>query len=142
MPVSGGSGAILSVSPAVTTSYWVRVTGPCAPAADSAAATITVNPVCAVPQIVNQPQDQQALSGTTVSLAIGFAGLNTTVTWYQGTKGNTATPVGTGQTITSPALTQTTQFWARLTNGCGSVDSNAATITVIPKVSHRRAVSH
>ena len=142
-PVNGGTAATILVSPAVTTSYWVRVTGQCAPAADSVAATITVNPpICPVPVIINQPQDQAAVSGTTVSLTVGFIGASPTVTWFQGAKGDTSKQVGSGQTITSPVLTQTTQFWARIANSCGSIDSNAATITVTAKVSHRRAVSH
>src|SRR5216684_3707561 len=99
-------------------------------------------PICPSPQIINQPQDQAALSGTTVSLTVGFIGTSPTVTWYQGAKGDTSKQAGSGQTITSPVLTQTTQFWARIANSCGSVDSNAATITVTPRVSHRRAVSH
>jgi Ig-like domain CHU_C associated/Dual-action HEIGH metallo-peptidase len=140
-PVSGGIGAAILVTPAVTTSYWVRVTGQCAPAADSAAATITIIP-CQAPQIINQPQNQTALNGTRVSLTVGFIGASPTVTWYQGAKGDTSKPVGSGQTITSPALTQTTQFWARISNSCGSIDSNAATITVTATVSHRRAASH
>src|SRR5205807_4407295 len=105
--------------------------GPCAPVADSAAATVTVNPaVCPLPQIIHQPGDQAAFLGGTVSLTVGFAGVSPTVTWYQGAKGDTSTPIGTGQTIASPLLTQTTtQFWARIANACGSVDSNTATIT-------------
>src|SRR5258708_3536102 len=56
-PVNAGTAAAILVSPPVTTSYWVRVTGQCAPSADSAAVTITVNPaICPVPQIINQPQ--------------------------------------------------------------------------------------
>jgi hypothetical protein len=142
-PVNGGAAAAILVSPAITTSYWVRVTGQCVPAADSVAATITVNPaICPAPLIINQPQDQAALSGTTVALTVGFIGVSPTITWFQGAKGDTSKQAGSGQTITSPVLTQTTQFWARISNFCGSVDSNAATITVTAKVSHRRAVSH
>src|ERR1044072_9387849 len=35
MAVNGGTTATISVSPVVTTSYWVRVTGQCGPVADS-----------------------------------------------------------------------------------------------------------
>jgi hypothetical protein len=141
-PVNGGSSTTLVVTPVVTTPYWVRVTGPCAPVADSAAATVTVNAaVCPLPQIIHQPNDQSAFLGGTVSLTIGFSGASSTVTWYQGAKGDASTPVGTGQTIASPVLTQTTtRFWARITNACGSVDSNAATITA--RLARRRAVQH
>src|SRR6266550_4138680 len=43
-PVSGGSAATLLVSPFANTSYWVRVTGQCAPSADSSSASVIVNP--------------------------------------------------------------------------------------------------
>jgi hypothetical protein len=141
-PVNAGNSASILVSPAVTTSYWVRVTGACAPVADSAAATVTVNPaVCPLPQIIHQPDDQTAFLGGTVSLTVGYSGASVTVTWYQGAKGDTSTPIGTGQTIASPVLTRTTtQFWARIANACGPADSIAATITA--RLARRRAVQH
>jgi hypothetical protein len=141
-PVNGGINVAILVTPAVTTSYWVRVTGACAPVADSAAATVTVNPaVCPLPQIIHQPDDQAAFLGGTVSLTVGYSGANATVTWYRGPKGDTSTPIGTGQTIASAVLTQpATQFWARVANACGSVDSNAASITA--RLARRRAVRH
>lgn len=211
-PVSGGSFATISVSPSATTSYWVRVTGQCAPSADSSSVSVTVSPcpsvnpgaphatavsggfqlsisatggsgftyrwfegatsgsgtpvgtgnpvvvnpaqpsnywcritnqcgnsadsavvnvsACATPQIVEQPKNQQAAAGTTVSLTIAISDPNASVAWFQGAPGNTSTPVGSGPAITSPPLTQTTQFWARVIGPCGSVDSDAAMITV------------
>jgi len=41
-PVAGGTTAAISPSPVVTTSYWARVTGPCAPAVNSSAALVTI----------------------------------------------------------------------------------------------------
>ncbi|HEX7137714.1 MAG TPA: hypothetical protein VF219_07705 [Vicinamibacterales bacterium] len=143
-PVAGGNTSTISVSPAVTTSYWVRVSGPCGPNADSSGATITVMPVnpCSAPQIVSQPQDQTAFAGSSVSLSVAFTGTSPTVTWFQGARGDSSTPVGSGPAIASPILTQTTQFWARIANACGSVDSGAATITVTARLTRRRAVRH
>jgi Dual-action HEIGH metallo-peptidase len=139
-PVGGGIGAAVLVTPVVTTSYWVRVTGQCAPVADSAAAAITVNAACPLPQITIQPANQVAYVGTTVSLTVGFIGATSSVTWFQGAKGDTSKQAGSGQTIISPAITQTTQFWVRITNACGHADSDAATITA--RLVHRRAASH
>lgn len=141
-PVNGGVTPILSVSPAITMIYWVRVTGQCAPAADSAAATIKVNVPCSAPQITVQPQDQTAAAGSTVSLTVGFTGVGSAVLWFEGTKGDTSTQIGAGQTITIAVLAHTTQFWARVTNSCGSTDSNAATITVTAKPVRHRSVRH
>ncbi len=139
-PVNGGTGAAITVGPAVTTSYWVRVTGQCLPVADSNAATVIVNVSCSAPQIVDQPRNQTAFTGTTVTLTVGVIGTTPAITWFQGAKGTISTPVGSGQTITSPVLTQTTQFWARIANTCGSVDSDAATITA--ELARHRAARH
>lgn len=126
-----GSGNPLLVNPPQTASYWCRVTNNCGNTADSAVVTVTIVP-CSAPQIINQPQNQTALTGTAVSLTVVVTGTTPAITWFQGPKGNTSTPIGSGKTITSPVLTQTTQFWARITNACGSVDSDPATITVEP----------
>lgn len=128
-PVSGGTTASISVSPAVSTSYRVRVTGQCAPPVDSNSVLVTVK-TCTAPRIVQQPKDQQAAAGTTVTLSVTGSDASATVFWFQGASGNTALPVGAGPTITSPVLMQTTQFRARVSGSCGGVNSEAATITV------------
>jgi hypothetical protein len=134
-----GTGNPLLVSPPQTASYWCRVTNNCGNTADSAIVTAMIV-ACSAPQIIDQPQDQQAVAGTTVTLTIGLIGTTSSVSWFQGARGDTSTPVGSGQTIVSPVLTQTTQFWARITNSCGSVDSDAATIAV--RLARRRAARH
>jgi hypothetical protein len=134
-----GTGNPLLVNPLQTTSYWCRVMNNCGNTADSAVVTVTIVP-CSAPQIVSQPQNQTAFTGTTVSLTLGVIGTTPTITWFQGPNGNTSTPIGSGKTITTPVLTQTTQFWARITNSCGSVDSNTATITV--ELARHRAARH
>lgn len=133
-----GSGNPLLVNPPQTASYWCRVTNNCGNTADSAVVTVTILP-CSAPQIINQPQNQTAFTGTSVSLTVGVTGTTPTITWFQGPTGNTSTPIGSGTTIT-PVLTQTTQFWARITNPCGSVDSNTATITI--ELARHRAARH
>jgi len=85
---------------------------------------------CSAPQILTQPQNQTATAGSTVVLSITVTGASPIVTWYQGAKGDTSKPAGAGATITTSPITQTTQFWARVANACGSVDSDAATISL------------
>jgi hypothetical protein len=137
-PVNGGTIATIVVAPANTTSYWVRVTGQCAPAANSNNATVTVTAApCVPPQITSTLKDQTVIAGTAVSLSIDFTGTNATISWFQGTNG---TPVGSGQTFLPPPLVQTTQFHARVANACGFAESNIATITVTPP--RRRTVRH
>jgi len=134
-PISGGTTAAIAVSPATTTSYWVRVAGQCAPPANSSAAIVIVTAPCIPPQIIGTLKDQTVLAGTKASLTVDYTGSSTTVSWLA--NGNL---VAFGSTFVTAPLTQTTQFRARVTNSCGSVESNVVTITVI--VSRRRSVSH
>jgi hypothetical protein len=132
-----GTGNPLVVNPAQSSSYWCRVTNQCGNSADSA--VVNVSP-CVAPRIVEQPHDQQAFAGTTVVLIVGISDPSASVAWFQGASGDTSAPVGSGLAITSPVLTQTTQFWARATGPCGSADSDAATITV--RIARRRSARH
>ena len=131
-PVGGSDRATLTVAPTQTTSYWVQVTAGCtvtgssaAATANSAAATLTIN----VPPTVTGPADQTVVQGNTAQLSVS-ANQASTFEWYQGAAGNTATHVGSGQTFTTPALSQTTQYWVRASNGQCSTDSRTATVTV------------
>jgi hypothetical protein len=133
-PVNGGTSSTIVVAPATTTSYWVRVTGGCAPVANSNTATIAVT-VCVPPQILNTLKDQTVLAGTVVTLSINVTGTNANVSWSA--NGNL---IAFGPTLITAPLTQTTQFRAHVTNACGFADSNLVTITVTPP--RRRTVLH
>jgi len=87
------------------------------------------------PTITTHPASQAINPGQTASLSVVASG-NPTLSyqWYQGTSGNTSTPVGTNSdSYTTPALFTTTSYWVLVTNGSGSADSNTATITVQKK---------
>jgi hypothetical protein len=133
-PVSGGTTATIVVAPATTTSYWVRVTGACGPAANSNTVIVAVA-VCVPPQISNTLKDQTILAGTSASLTINYLGTAGTVAWLA--NGNV---IAFGPTLTTGPLTRTTQFRAHITNACGAADSNVATITV--NSPRRRTVLH
>jgi hypothetical protein len=99
--------------------------------------------VCNAPSIVSQPVSQDVRFGTAVSLRVTAAGSDPfSYQWFQGGKGDTSIPVGSNRTsfLTPSTLTAPTSFWVRVTNSCGSADSNAATIT--PLRGRRRAVAH
>ena len=93
---------------------------------------------CTAPSITLQPQSKSIGTGQTASLSVGAAGTAPfTYQWYQGSSGTTTTPVGTNSdTLAVGPLTQTTSFWARVSNGCGHANSNTATITVGPNYNH------
>jgi hypothetical protein len=132
--VSSGTTATIVVAPAITTSYWVRITGACGPAANSNTVIVAVA-VCVPPQIQNTLKDQTILAGTSASLTINYLGTAGTVAWLA--NGNV---IAFGPTLTTGPLTQTTQFRAHVTNACGAADSNVATITV--NSPRRRTVLH
>jgi hypothetical protein len=54
-----------------------------------------------------------------------------TFQWYQGFRGMTSTPVAAGAnaTLQTPPINETTPFWVRITNPCGSFDSNTAFVS-------------
>jgi hypothetical protein len=142
-PIAGATSANVNVSPAATTSYWVRVTGQCGTPANSAAATVTVSSACTPPSITTQPQSVSSSAGKPVTLNIAASGTATlTYQWYIGAKGNTANPItGATSSILNVSPTATTTYWVRVTGQCGSpADSDAATVTITP--GRRRAARH
>ena len=129
---TGTNSASLTVSPATTTTYWVRVTNACsAQAAVSSAATIFVS--CAAPAIVTQPQNTTVSEGAQAQLQVGATGSGLTYQWYLGATGDTRQPVGQNTPTLTVTATATAQYWVRISGACGTpVNSQAATISVTP----------
>ena len=50
--------------------------------------------------------------------------------WYSGHAGFTSTPIpnSNSATFTTPAINFTQEFWVRISNACGAIDSQTATI--------------
>lgn len=129
-PVAGGTTASISVSPTITTTYWVRVSNGCGNA-DSAAVTVTVT--CAAPNITQQPQASPASipAGNSSQLSIIATGTSLSYQWYVGSSGVTTNPVAGGALATiNVAPAATTTYWARVTGQCGTVDGRSVTVTV------------
>src|SRR5262249_33255094 len=83
--------------------------------------------------LTTQPPNATINSSKTATLSVTATGASLSYQWYQGSSGDTRTPLGvTTRTLTTSPLTSDTSFWVRVTNGSGSVDSDAATITVLP----------
>jgi len=126
---TGATSATLNVAPSVTTTYWCRVTNGCG-SADSNSATVIVNANCVAPVITGDPQDQQVTSGSMANLSLGYAGTPGIVTWYRGTKPDKSSQAGTGISISVGPITQTTQFWAEVSNTCGAAQTRTMTVSV------------
>ena len=84
------------------------------------------------PTIITQPASQEVQSGASASLSVVASGDDLTYQWYTGNSGDTSSPVAgaTGSTLTTGALTASTNYWAQITNAGGSADSDTAVITV------------
>lgn len=93
----------------------------------------TCGPVCSPPLISGHPQSQTISPGQTVTLSVAATGTSGPFTyqWFVGLSGNTNNPIA-GATTSSFTVTPgtTTSYWVRVTSGCGSANSNTATIGV------------
>jgi hypothetical protein len=89
-------------------------------------------PTCTAPAITSQPQSGTIRATSGATLTVGATGTSLTYQWYIGTSGNTANPLG-GATGPSVNVTpqQTTSYWVRVSNSCGTVNSATSTVTVV-----------
>jgi hypothetical protein len=140
----GSSGTTTNLIPGATSSsyqtppitstktYWARVTNQCG-SSDSATITVTVAvSQCTQPAITLQPAPQTNIGiGGTATLNFGYSGTPGAIQWYEGLSGNTSKPVpgATSQSFTTPALSAPTSYWSRITNNCGSADTNTANVS-------------
>ncbi|NDV61469.1 hypothetical protein G0Q06_03295 [Puniceicoccales bacterium CK1056] len=87
----------------------------------------------ALPSILYQTETVYIWTGQSDELTLDVPNnVNYTYQWYAGTKGDTSQPISGATQIgyTTPNLTETTNYWVRLTNNDGSLDSE--TMTIIP----------
>jgi hypothetical protein len=92
--------------------------------------------VADLPAIVSQANNPAIDAGQVAVLTVGATGEATlSYQWYQGISGDTTTKVGEDSpTFTTPALSENTNYWVRVSNSLGSVDSN--TVTAVIATSH------
>lgn len=103
--------------------------------------TFTVAPQCVAPSISLQPASQSIVNGGTAILTVAATGTALTYRWYEGQVFDFTHPVGaSAPSFVTPPLEEETEYWVRVDNNCGSVNSTAATVT--PIVSRRRGVKH
>jgi hypothetical protein len=94
----------------------------------SNAATLTVS---GPPSITGQPANRSVTAGQTATFSVTASGSGTLT--YQWKKGGVAVSGATSSSYTTPATTTAdsgSQFTVTVTNSVGSVNSNAATLTV------------
>ena len=100
-----------------------------------ASASVFVTVLCDPPFIlgIDQPKGSTIGLGRPAQLSVKASGSGPlTYQWYTGASGlvNFPLPGGTSPNFTTSALNDTTSYWVRVTNPCGSVNSQTATVNV------------
>jgi len=138
-PIGGATNSFVNVSPATTTTYFVRVTGQCGSPIDSDAATVTVNaPACPAVAVSAPAATPNAQGGVNLSVSAS-GGSGFTFTWFEGPVSGMGTPIGTGNPFAVTPVA-TTGYWVRAQNNCGNT-ANSAVITVSPQTAGCPVVS-
>lgn len=127
-PVPNGTGTSITVAPASDTRYWVRATA-CGATVDSTAALVSV---CQPPAITQLTQSVWITQGASIQLNVTASGTNLSYQWYRGNPGDVTNPIAQGA-FTTVTPSNTTTYWVKVWNGCGSVNSNAIVISVCAK---------
>lgn len=108
---------------------------------DAAATVYGEGIACTAPLITEPPVSVTVRRGARVPIGVGATGtLPLQYQWYEGPKGDTNNPLGNQAGFRSAPVFAATQYWVHVSNACGSVDSEAAVVTLFP--SRRRAVAH
>jgi Ig-like domain CHU_C associated/Dual-action HEIGH metallo-peptidase len=117
-----------------TKHYWVKVTNGCDTTNVTAATTVFVQQnTCTPAGIFVQPSPQTISSGGTATLSVSASGSELlSYQWYQATNNSdTSTPVGSNSAFfTTPALTQSTSYYVKVSNQCGTAVSDVVTVSI------------
>lgn len=122
-----GTGQTKNVTITAPTSFWARVQNFCGRVEFSSLITLG----CTPPTITSQPVDPPTINfNQTAQLSIGVSA-GATVKWYRGIVGDKTTQIGTGTAVTTPALSETSKFWAEVSNNNNCpISSRQVTVTV------------
>jgi hypothetical protein len=132
----GSGDEILTIRTTSTTTagdHVVTITADDGTTTSSASVFVTV--LCDPPFIlgIDQPKGSTVSAGRPAQLSVKASGSGpVTYQWFTGASGLTNFPLpgGTSANFTTSALNDTTSYWVRITNPCGSVNSQTATVNV------------
>jgi hypothetical protein len=114
--------------------YVLNIRGePDSAAVSPAQGSALISVECQPPMILaaDQPLSQVVPVGATASLSVHATGSGPfTYQWYRGPRGSTWFPIAgaTTSSYVTPAIHGLNQFWVRIENGCGSVDSTTVRV--------------
>ncbi|QJD96986.1 gliding motility-associated C-terminal domain-containing protein [Mucilaginibacter robiniae] len=128
------TGADFQTSPVATISYYAELTNGTCTSPARTQATVTVNPRPAAPGLLTANTEVCAGSSATLQVLNPETGVN--YEWFTAATGGT--PVFTGASFTTPALTQNTTYYVQATNATSGCINNGgrtqATITVSEQI--------
>lgn len=132
--ISGATSVSITVTPASTTTYWVRRTGPspCNTATNAATTTVTVNQASTAPTSITGDNSLCSIGTTGVTLTAngGTAASGSTYQWGTGnTVGNNIIGGQTNQTMYVQP-TATTTYWVRRYDASCNTYTSGVTVTV------------
>ncbi len=129
-PIAGANSFTYTTpSLAADTSYWVAATN----VVGTVASDQVVVTVAELPTITDGPASFTISPGESVSLQVEASGIPApTYQWYVGESGDVSNPIAgaASHTFTSPALSESTNYWVRVSNIAGMVDSITSAVTV------------
>jgi len=96
-------------------------------------ATTSINVWCDPPMIfgTSQPKSQTVTRGSNVKLTVNAdVGQPVRYQWYRGHSGSTFSPLQNqnGPSLSVGPVNDVQEYWVRITNGCGTVDSETAVV--------------
>ncbi|MCP9495515.1 MAG: immunoglobulin domain-containing protein [Pyrinomonadaceae bacterium MAG19_C2-C3] len=98
---------------------------------------IANQPSCTLPRILNQPRGATVLNNQSATLKVK-ADNSPTFQWYKGNSGDTSQKIdgatSDSLTINSVAANSRTNYWVRVTNSCGTTNSQTMTVVAIDKL--------
>jgi hypothetical protein len=130
-PIVGATGSTLTVSPTITTTYWVRIennSAPCTATTGGVTKVVTVSqPSVAATSAAKSKNN--ICPGISVNLSVvgGTLGTGASWKWYTGSLGGTL--VGTGASISVTPLVTTT-YYVRAEGSCNTTTGPSVTVFI------------
>lgn len=89
-------------------------------------------PIAAAVTVQNLPAVPAVLSGNGITLSVTTTGSGLRFQWYRGWSGDVSQPIAgaTASSYTTPALSQATPYWVRVSNNVESIDSSAFNVVI------------
>lgn len=109
--------------------------------------SLFIDAPCSPPIFIGQSRSATAVRGLPAVLTLSPSGTPPfSFQWYQGFSGSTVSPepapTGKEQILTTPPLFSDEQYWARVSNDCGSADSATILVHVVDPPPRHRATKH